>query len=50
MHERIVQHAFGKLNPLPDPPHPSYFPLNRSLFLKALLILAFRIEINVISS
>lgn len=50
MHERIVQHAFGKLNPLPDPPHPPYFPLNRSLFLKALLILAFRIEINVISS
>lgn len=50
MHEWVVQHAFGKLNPLRDLPHPSHFPLNRSFSIKALMILAFRIEIDVISS
>jgi hypothetical protein len=48
MHEWIAQHAFGKLK-LPDLPHPSPFPSYKETFYpKALLILAFRLEIDVI--
>lgn len=51
MHEWIVQHAFGKLDSLSNLPHPSHIPLlKEDFFLKALLILAFRIEIDVIFS
>lgn len=51
MHERTVRHAFGKLSSLPDLPQPLHLLLlKEAFFLKALLNLAFRIEIYVIFS